>query len=49
MLWIERLSGDTGVVSFERISLLNWIGHVNRGKSKGKGHPRTGHEDPDGK
>jgi len=42
--------GDTAVVSFERICLLNWIGHLNRGKGKGKGkvYPRTGHEGPEG-
>jgi len=43
-----QLFGDIAVVSFERICLLNWIGHLNRRKGKGKVYPRTGHEGPEG-
>jgi len=31
-----QLLGDLDILSFVRISRLNWIGHVNRMGSKGK-------------
>ena len=41
--WIKRykkesvqLFGELGILSFVRISRLNWIGHVNRMKNKRK-------------
>jgi hypothetical protein len=42
-----QLFGDLAVVPFERICPLNWIGHLNRGKDKGKVYPRTSHEGPE--
>ena len=43
-----QMLGDLAVVPFERICFLNWIGHLNRRKNKGKVYPRTSHEGPDG-